>query len=75
MVIPKYLLKTLSIEIKNSLYSNHFSFFANHMLLIPLSMLKQPLIGTKPFVWDRDVIGISIADCDSLADYYFKQFQ
>lgn len=38
-------------------------------------MLKQPLIGTKPFVWDRDATGISIADSDSLADYYYKQFQ
>lgn len=74
-VIPKYLLKTLAIEINNSLNSNHFSFSANHMVLIPLSMLKQPLIRTKPLVWDRDATGISIANCDSLADYYYKQFQ
>lgn len=61
MVIPKYLLKTLAIEIKKSLYSNHISFTANHTVLIPLSILKQPLKGTKPFVWDRDATGISIA--------------
>lgn len=77
MVIPEYPLKTFATEITqiNSQNSNHFSFSPNHMLLIPLSMLKQPFIGIKPFIWDRDTTGISIAGCDSLADYYHKQFQ
>lgn len=75
MVIPKYLLKTLAIEITKPQNSNHFSFSANYMVLIPLSMLKQPFIGIKPFIWDRDAMGISITDCDSVVDYYYKQFQ
>lgn len=45
------------------------------MVLIPRLMLKQQLTGIKPFIWDEDATGISIADCDSLADYYYKQFQ
>lgn len=73
--MPKYPLKTFAIEITNSQNSNNFSFSANHMVLLPLSMLKQPFLGIKPFIWDRDATGISIADCDSLADYYYKQFQ
>lgn len=44
------------------------------MVLIPHLMLKQQLIGIKPFIWDEDATGISTADCDSLADSYYKQF-
>lgn len=45
------------------------------MVLIPLSTLKQPFIGIKPFIWDRDTTDISVAGYDLLADYYRKQFQ
>lgn len=79
MLIPKYLLKILAIEINNSQNSNHFSFSANHIVLIPLSTLKQPPIGIKSFIWDRDATGISTADwslaSDSIANYYYTQFQ
>lgn len=72
MVIPEYPLKTFATEISqiNSQNSNHFSFSPNHMVLIPLSMLKQPFIGIKSFIWDTT--GISIAGCDSLADNYIN---
>lgn len=77
MVIPEYPLKIFATEITqiDSQNSNHFSFSPNHMVLIPLLMLKQPFIGIKPFIWDRNTTGISIAGCESLADYYHKQFQ